>query len=75
MTNSMKKDMCFLKLTSTISRSSGVLLLLLLCYNLLCAVNVNAFNLDTLDYVKYRGDRDSMFGFSVAAHKYGDYNW
>lgn len=34
-----------------------------------------SFNLDTADFVRYSGERDSMFGFSVAAHRDRDYNW
>ena len=34
-----------------------------------------SFNLDTENAVVYQGDRDSLFGFSVAAHRDQQTGW
>ncbi|XP_055684232.1 integrin alpha-PS2 isoform X1 [Lutzomyia longipalpis] len=36
---------------------------------------VGAFNVDTVNYVKYEGHHDSMFGFSVALHQESQRKW
>ena len=36
---------------------------------------VHSFNLDTENAVVYQGDRDSLFGFSVAAHRDQQTGW
>ncbi|RZF48596.1 hypothetical protein LSTR_LSTR008556, partial [Laodelphax striatellus] len=33
------------------------------------------FNVDTLNYIRHRGEPGSMFGFSVAVHKERGYSW
>ena len=35
----------------------------------------NSFNLDTENAVVYQGDRESLFGFSVAAHRDQQTGW
>ena len=37
--------------------------------------SVQGFNIHTDDFVMHRGQKGSMFGFSVAQHKDGDGNW
>lgn len=52
---------------------SSLLLLLLLVF---CSVSdVSAFNVDVDNFVKYRGDPGSMFGFSVAEYKGRGESW
>ena len=41
----------------------------------LCPSPALAFNLDTENAVVYQGDRDSLFGFSVAAHRDQQTGW
>ena len=41
---------------------------------LLCTP-ARSFNLDTENAVVYQGDRDSLFGFSVAAHRDQQTGW
>uniref|UniRef100_A0A6B2EJX2 Putative vitronectin receptor alpha subunit n=1 Tax=Phlebotomus kandelakii TaxID=1109342 RepID=A0A6B2EJX2_9DIPT len=36
---------------------------------------VRAFNVDTVNYVKYEGHHDAMFGFSVALHQESQRKW
>lgn len=37
--------------------------------------SINAFNLDTVNYIRHEGEPDSMFGFSVALHKEQQRSW
>ena len=41
----------------------------------LCTSPALSFNLDTENAVVYQGDRDSLFGFSVAAHRDQQTGW
>lgn len=36
---------------------------------------VDSFNIDTHNYVKHRGNPNSMFGFSVALHRENSNSW
>lgn len=49
----------------------AVNLLLLVQFNIKC----NAFNVDTVNYIRHEGQPDSMFGFSVALHKEHQRSW
>ena len=49
------------------------LLLLIICQQ--CNVYVNGFNLDVGNYIRHEGQRDSMFGFSVALHQEAGRSW
>lgn len=44
-------------------------LLILIISGLLSTIST--FNLDSITHRKYRGDKGSMFGFSIALHKSG----
>lgn len=37
--------------------------------------SIFAFNLDTINYVRYEGEADTMFGFSIALHKEQQQSW
>ncbi|GAB0088981.1 Integrin alpha, N-terminal [Sergentomyia squamirostris] len=51
-------------------------LLLTCCGAFFLAVDiVSAFNVDVVNYVKYEGHHDAMFGFSVALHQESQRKW
>ena len=51
------------------------MLLALVVLGLGLASPANSFNLDTENAVVYQGDPDSLFGFSVAAHRDQQTGW
>ncbi|KAL0268025.1 UNVERIFIED_CONTAM: hypothetical protein PYX00_010114 [Menopon gallinae] len=51
--------------------NSLVLISVVLC----CVQYSGGFNVDTINFIRYRGDPGSMFGFSVAEHKEYGRSW
>ena len=63
------------RLSSCLLSASVIMLVALVVLGLGLASPANSFNLDTENAVVYQGDPDSLFGFSVAAHRDQQTGW